>query len=179
MRGFGGITDALNSLLGTAGISLQPWVFPLIFAMAFLALFPHIRQNQRTQEARETIRKAAEDGGANSTEFQDRVIALAHGHATTLLVIASEAHKRGVKTLALRALHLLDETGKYRVDARKLRMNLLGPPPVHPEAEMAAIENLIDQGLYISAKERLERAKRFWPKASQWSEWEQRLREEE
>ena len=179
MRGFGGITDAINSLLATAGISLQPWAFPLLLALGFVALFPHIRQNQRTQQAREAIRKGVEDGGASSEAFQDRVIGLANGHATTLLVIASEAQKRGVKALALRALRLLEQTGKYRLDARKLRTEILGPPPAHPEAELAALEKLIAQGMHETAVARLERAKSFWPDDPRWTEWALKVEAEE
>ena len=179
MRGVGGITDALNSLMASAGVSVQPWFFPAIMMLIFTALIPHIRQNQRTQKAREQIRKWAENGGANSSAFQDEILDLAQGHATTLLVIGTEAHKRGVKTLAQRALHQLEQTGKHRNDARKLRAKLTGPPPLHPEAEIAAIEILIDQGLVEMARNRIEQARINWPENDAWTYWESKIASEE
>ena len=95
MRGFGGLTEAVDALLGSFGVSVQPWFFPALLAACFVLLFPQIRQNQRTQKARESIRRAADDGGANSEAFQEEMFALANGHPTTLLVICTEAQKRG------------------------------------------------------------------------------------
>ena len=179
MRGLGGITDALDSLLASAGISVEPWFFPLILLCVFASLVPHIRQNQRTQRARIAIREAVENGGAGTDAFQNQIIELANGHPTTLLVITTEAQKRGLNGLAKRALRMLEHTGKHRNDSRKLRVELDGPPPLHPEAEKAAIEQLIDQRLFPAAKARLQKAQSNWPNNSEWSLWEERIRTEE
>lgn len=179
MRGFGGLTDALDSLLGSAGISVQPWFFPALLMVAFGLLLPHIRQNQRTQRAREAIRKSVEEGGAASDTLREEVMSLANGHPTTLLVIAGEAHKRGFLELTRRALKALEQTGKYKREARQLRHTIDGPPPVHPEGELAVLETLIEQGLLGMARKRLERAERHWPHLTIWKEVAQRLNTEE
>jgi len=179
MRGLGGITDALDSLLATAGIAVEPWFFPLILMVVFAALVPHIRQNQRTQRARIAIREGVENGGAGTDAFQKHIIELANGHATTLLVITTEAQKRGLKGLARKSLRLLEQTGKHRNDARKIRVELEGRPPLHPEAENAAIEELVEQGLFRAAKARLEKAQLNWPNHSDWEFWEEKIKTEE
>ncbi len=179
MRGLGGITDAINSLLGSAGIEVQPWFFPAILLLGFSALVPHIRQNQRTQQAREKIREVAEDGGAANDQLHEQILTLAHGHPTTLLVITTEAQKRGLLVLAKRAFTLLEQTGKHRPDVRRLRNLLMGPPPLHPEAENAAIEKLLDQGLIGMARTRLDRARTNWPHHPDWDQWEAKLSVEE
>ena len=179
MRGFGGLTDSLDALLGSVGISVQPWVFPLLLAAGFVLLFPQIRQNQRTQKARESIRRAADNGGANSEAFRDEMFALANGHPTTLLVICTEAQKRGLLKLARAALRQLETTRKYRTEVVRLRQQLAGPPRVHPEAEIAAIEKLHSQGLAGMARARLERAERDWPGRPEWAAWTAKLDAEE
>ena len=179
MRGFGGLTEALDALLGSVGVSVQPWFFPLLLAGGFVLLFPQIRQNQRTQKAREAIRRAADDGGANSAAFQEEMFALANGHPTTLLVICTEAQKRGLLKLARASLTQLESTRKYRTEVVRLRQQLSGPPRVHPEAELAAIEKLHGQGLNGMARTRLERAQRDWPGRPEWTNWAQVLADEE
>ena len=179
MRGFGGLTEAVDALLGSFGVSVQPWFFPALLAAGFVLLFPQIRQNQRTQKARESIRRAADDGGANSEAFQEEMFALANGHPTTLLVICTEAQKRGQLKLARAALHRLEATRKYRTEVIRMRHKLSGPPRVHPEAELAAIEELHRQGLTGMAKTRLERAQRDWPGRPEWASWTAVLSAEE
>ena len=168
MRGFGGLTEAIDSLMGSLGLTVQPWFFPLLLGVGFLLLLPQIRQNQRTQRAREAIRQATASGGAASADLHDTVFGLASGHPTTLLVICTEAHSRGLLKLAAAALQRLEATKKYRVEALSLRQKLAGPPPLHPEAEAAALEALLDQGLYGLARNRLDRARRDWPDHPKW-----------
>ena len=179
MRGVGGLTDALDALMGSVGLTVQPWFFPLLLAAGFVLLFPQIRQNQRTQKAREAIRRAADTGGAGTEGFQTELFQLASDHPTTLLVICTEAHKRGLLKLARAALRRLEATKKYKTEVVRLRQQLSGPPPVHPEAEFAALEKLHRQGLIGMARERLQRAKRDWPARPEWTEWEAILSTEE
>ena len=40
MRGFGGLTEAVDALLGSFGVSVQPWFFPALLAACFVLLFP-------------------------------------------------------------------------------------------------------------------------------------------
>ena len=117
--------------------------------------------------------------GANSDTFQDEMFALANGHPTTLLVICTEAQKRGLLKLSRAALRRLEKTRKYRTEVVRLRQQLAGPPRVHPEAEIAAIEKLYSQGLAEMARNRLERAERDWPGRPEWVTWRSKLDAEE
>jgi hypothetical protein len=179
MRGFGGMTDAIDTLLATAGVSVPTWFFPALLAIGFAFLFPHIRQNQRTQRARERIQQRAEQGGGTQPAFREELLELANGHPTTLLVIATEAYKRGLLQLSKTALTALERTGKHKGDARLLRKQLDGPPRVHPQAEVAAIEMLCSQGLFIMATKRLDRAKQDWPGLEIWDELRDNILSEE
>jgi hypothetical protein len=179
MRGLGGMTDAINALFASAGVSVPVWFFPALLGIGFAYLLPHIRQNRRTQQAREAIKTGAEEGGSAHPDFSKSVLSLAQGHPTTLLVIATEAHKRGLLGLSRDALMALESTGKYKGDCRRLRQQLDGPPPIHAEAEIAAIEKLVAQGLYGMAQVRIDRGRLHWPDRSDWADWETRMQVEE
>ena len=163
MRGFGGLTEAIDSVLGSFGVSLPPWAFPALLVVGFVALFPHIRQNQRTNKARIKIRECSESGGSTDPQFQQSLFELAHDHPITLNVIATEAHKYGLLDIAKRALRELQAAGGSPSDVHRLHRLLYGPPPVHPEAEYAVIENLIAQGLHATATSRTRSAQQHWP----------------
>ena len=179
MRGLGGMTDAINALFASAGVAVPVWFFPVLLSIGFAYLLPHIRQNRRTQQAREAIKTGAEEGGSTHPDFRARVLGLAQGHPTTLLVIATEAHKRGLLGLSRDALLALERTGKHKTDCRRLRQQLDGPPPIHAEAEIAAIEKLVAQGLYGMAQVRIDRGRLHWPERREWADWQAKMRTEE
>ena len=179
MSGAGGITEALDSLLASAGLTLPPWLIPAIFMVGFLFLLPHIRQNQRTHKARKMIQERTALGGARSETVHQEILALANGNPITFVVIADEAHRRGLTELARKALRALEQTGKRHADIRRLRTAIDGPMPIFPEAEREAIINLMSKGLFGLAEKRLERAKRHWPNQKMWVELEQKVAQEE
>ena len=179
MRGFGGLTEAIDAMLASAGLSLPPWAFPALLVVVFIFLLPHIRQNQRTQRARQIIRERSEAGGTTTDTFHSELLNLASGHAVTLLVIANEAHKFGQIPMAKKALTALEATGRYRTETHRLRTVLFGPPPVHPEAEYAAIEKLMDQELWGLASTRILRAQQHWPHEPRLARWLAEVPEEE
>jgi len=179
MRGFGGLTEAIDAMLASAGLSLPPWAFPALLGVGFIFLLPHIRQNQRTQRARKLIRERSESGGTATETFHRELLDLASGHAVTLLVIANEAHKFGQIPMAKKALTALEATGRYRTETHRLRTLLFGPPPVHPEAEYAAIEKLMDQELWGLASTRIRRAQQHWPHEQRLANWLNQMPREE
>ena len=65
--------------------------------------------------------------------------------------------------LTRKATSALEQTGKRIADVKRLRLLLNGPPPTHPEGEIAAIEALHKQGLIPLAQNRLKRAQEHWP----------------
>jgi hypothetical protein len=131
--------------------------------IGFLFLLPQIKQNQRTNLARQRIRELAHDGGANSGQEHADLLALSKNHPVTLVVIADESHRRGMLSLTRKATLALEETGKRIADVQRLRLLLNGPAPIHPEGEIAAIESLHSQGLIPLAQNRLRRAQEHWP----------------
>lgn len=179
MRGFGGMTEAIDALVASTGLSFPPWAFPALLVVCFLFLLPHIRQNQRTQQARRLIRERSESGGAASNTFHKELLKLASGHAVTLLVIANEAHKYGQIPMAKKALTALEATRTYRTETHQLRTLLYGAPPVHPEAEYAVIEKLIDQELWGLASNRIRRAQKHWPHEPRLAKWLMEMPKEE
>ena len=179
MKGFGGLTEAIDSLLSSAGLSLPPWAIPAVLVLAFGLLLPHIRQNQRTHRARILIRERSEHGGGHPTSFHDELIALANDHAVTLSVIAHEAHKYGFLTLAKRAYQELRRVGADPTELHKLHRTLYGPPPVHPEAEYAAIELQLEQGLNELAAKRINSALAHWPHDARLQKYAETLGAEE
>jgi hypothetical protein len=94
-------------------------------------------------------------------------------------VIADEAHRRGLLTLARKALTALEQTGKRAPDIRRLRSLLDGPAPVFPDGEAEAIASLMSKGLHGLARTRLVRAQRHWPNNPVWAEWTAKLDAEE
>jgi len=179
MRGGGGLTEALNSVIESTGLVLPPWAFPAVLMIGFLFLLPHIRQNQRTHNARKMIQERTAHGGAQNDAIHREILDLAQGHPVTLVVIADEAHRRGLPMLARRALSELEGTGKRIPDIRRLRTLLHGPAPVFSDGEEEAIESLLGKGLTGLARNRLERARRHWPDNPVWDDWEARLTAEE
>ena len=163
MRGFGGMTEALDSLIGSTGFQIEPWTVPAVLFIAFLFLLPQIKQNQRTNLARQRIRELAHQGGANSNEEHLELLKLSKNHPVTLVVIADESHRRGMLALTRKATSALEQTGKRIADVKRLRLLLNGPAPTHPEGEIAAIEALHKQGLIPLAQNRLKRAQEHWP----------------
>ena len=179
MRGFGGLTDALDSLLASAGVNLPPWAVPAVFVGLFIALLPHIRQNQRTSKVRVLIRERSESGGSGTEEFHQELFKLANGHAVTLNVLANEAQKYGFLDLAKKALVELTAAGGHPSDLHRLHRALYGPPPVHPASEYAAIESLLNQGLSALAEKRIDAALHHWPGDHQLLQLRSRVHAEE
>ncbi len=179
MSGAGGITDALDSLLASAGLTLPPWLIPAVLMVGFLFLLPHIRQNQRTHKARKMIQERTALGGARSDSVHQEILDLADGNPITFVVIADEAHRRGLTELARKALRALENTGKRPADIRRLRTAIDGPMPIFPDAEKEAIIDLASKGLFGLAEKRLDRAKRHWPNQRMWPELERQIAQEE
>ena len=118
-------------------------------------------------------------GGARSASVHQEILELALGNPITLVVIADEAHRRGLMDLARKALRALEQTGKRPADIRRLRTAIDGPMPIFPDAERDAILDLAAKGLIGLAEKRLERARRHWPNHHMWSELDEKLAVEE
>ena len=175
MRGQGGMTEALDALLGGFGLELPPWLLPALIGIAFLFLLPHIRQNHRTSQARKAIRAFANDGDPDPDGARAKILSMAGPQPLGLIGVADEAIRRGLVQLARDATDRLEETGKRRTDLLRLRAALDGPIPAHLEGELAAIENFIDHALYGAAKERIQRSRNYWPSSAALDALEQRI----
>lgn len=165
MGRLGGITETLSQLLEQAGIALPPWTFPGIIALLFLAVLPMIRRNSRVHRARLLVQEIASERTVDRTGRKAQAIELVADHPVGLVGLADEAIRRGVRDLAKLALDELKEHGRPVQDIHRLQLELYGPPPAHLEGELAAIEQLLANGVRSAAMERLERALGTWPDA--------------
>ena len=163
MGRLGGITETLSKLLEHAGISLPPWAFPGLIGLAFLAVFPWLRQNHRLHRARQIVAEIASERSADRAALKSKAVALVARHPNGLVGLADEAIRRGLHDLAEQALTQLMVHGKPAVEIRRLRQALHGPPPTHLEGELAAIEALLAQELPAAAIQRVRRAQQHWP----------------
>ncbi len=163
MGRLGGITDTLSQLLEHAGITLPPWAFPVLIGVAFLGALPWLRQNQRTHRARLLVAEIASERDADRQALKRQAIEAVAGHPVGLVGLADEALRKGLQDLAASALEELKKNGKPVLEIRRLQEAIHGPPPAHLEGELAAIEQLLSQGLPAAALKRVRRAQQHWP----------------
>ncbi len=125
------------------------------------------------------IQERTAKGGAQSSVIHGEILDLANNHPVTLVVIADEAHRRGLIGLARKALRRLEKTGKRVADIRRLRALIDGPAPIFPVAEEEAILSLIERGLPGLAQKKIDRARVHWPQLAIWQDLESRIGAEE
>lgn len=157
------LTKTLNDVVGAFGLELEPWMAPLFAVCIALLVLPAYRKNFHTKKARKKVQAASVSGGEERKQLERESFELVDGNPFGLMVVAEEAHKRGMRPLAERALRALDATGKRRVEAKALRIKLGLERAITAEGEAVAIENLLDAGLVERAAERLEAAERAFP----------------
>ena len=158
------LKETLDSLLGAAGLQLEPWMAPIAAVLLAMLVMPAWRRNFRTKQARKRIQDLSNAPLEQRERLRSEVLRLVHGNPFGLVVVVEEALKRGNRGLALGALAALEETGKRRDEARRLRLKVSGDRPTTPEAEALAVERLREAGLEDAAAERLRVARQKWPK---------------
>ena len=145
------------------GIPPQPWMLPACVLLLGALSWPLIRRTQRISSARKLVAEAQRSSGPERLALQDQVMTLVGSHPMGLVGVVEEALRRQQTDLARRALDALVETGKERIHAKRLHASVHGPPPTSVEAELAAIERLLEADMGHQAAERLRRALQRWP----------------
>lgn len=158
------LKETLDSLLGAAGLQLEPWMAPIVAVLLAVLVMPAWRRNFRTKQARKRIQELSNAPPEMRARLQDEVLELTGDNPFGLVVVVEEALKRGNRGLAKAALSVLEATGKRRDEARRLRVKVTGERPTTPEAEALAVERLREAGLEDVAAERLHAARQKWPK---------------
>ncbi len=170
------LTQTLEGLVEAAGLQLEPWMAPAVAVCVAVLLLPSWRRNFRTKQARKRLVAAGLVGGEARAALEDEALDLVAGNPFGLVVVAEEAHKRGMGRLAERALAGLEATGKRRDELRRLRRLIFDLKPVTAEGEALAVERLLEAGLVEQARERFEAASARYPASAALVELEERLR---
>lgn len=158
-----GILLLWDKLLGAFGVTPEPWMLPAFVLTLGALSWPLVRRTQRISRARKLIADAGRATGDARVALQDQVLALVGDHPMGLVGVVEEAMRREQVPLARRALTTLVATGKERIHTKRLYAEVHGPPPTSIEAELAAIERLLDAKMLSQAERRLTRARHRWP----------------
>ena len=158
-----GLTDAVNSLLAEFGVELAPWMAPVFGLLLGALLLPMILRNDRTGRARKLIPRLVETSAAERDAARARILALVADNPVGLVVVAEESLRRGQVPLARMAVAALVRSGKRPADARRLLLELEGPPPTMPTEAALVVERLLSAGLLDEAERRLASAVARWP----------------
>ncbi len=169
------VTQTLEGLLAAAGLQLEHWMAPAVAVFVALLILPSWRRNFRTKQARKRLLAASLVGGEERAGLEDEALELVHGHPFGLIVVAEEAHKRGMAKVARRALLGLEGTGKRKDELRRLRRLIVGELPVTAEGEALAIERLLEAGMDEQARLRFEAASARYPSAEALLELRERI----
>lgn len=156
------LTGMLDTLFQVLGVQLPSWGGTVLLLGLLALLGPFFYRNSRTKKARKKLQALSLEGGQARLDGEEEVLELVRGHSFGLVVVVEEAHKRGMRRLADRALEELDRTGKHRDQFRRLSREL-GEKPTTPAAEAIAIERLRDLGLHAQAGVRLDKALSRFP----------------
>lgn len=154
------LLDLIPTMLG---VSLPPWAVPVALLMLGLILWPLIRGNLRTDEARKLVRRAARERGPERERLGREALRNVEGRPTGLLVVAEAAHAAGMDELAKDALRRLRATGKMPEHVLRLERAVFGHQPGTPEEALLTIERLLESGAVAAARERWRAARQRWP----------------
>lgn len=151
------LTGMLDTVFQVLGVQLPSWGGTVILLALLAMLGPFFYRNSRTKKARKRLQSLSLEGGQARLDGEQEVLDLVRGHAFGLVVVVEEAHKRGMRRLANRALEELGNSGKHRSEFKRLTREF-GEKPTTPAVEAIAVERLLEAGLRVKAQERLDKA---------------------
>jgi len=164
MRGMGGITDAIGTMLSLLGIELAPWMAPAFIGLVFVALSPWVIQNMQTSRARAILKESRVLDGEARDAMEQKALAAVAGKPHGLVAMVEEAHRMRRNGLARRALvELKALTGPTSEVARLARLTDPEPLPGSPAQLGLMVEKLRSAGLHEKADRRLQRGLTRWP----------------
>lgn len=159
----GGLRQLVEMVTTLLGLHLKPWMGPAGLLGAIVLLWPWIRVNVRTGDARKMMVRASRERGAERVRLEAEALALVGQGPDGLVVIAKEAIEQGRKELAAQAVEKLRATGKRLPDLRKLERALEPPLPGTAAEAAIVIERMLETGMRDVALARLGQARRKWP----------------
>ncbi len=154
------MTKTIEDVVNALGLQLEPWMAPAFAICIALMVLPFWKRNFGTKSMRKRVQAASVVHGEERARLSAEAFALVDGNPFGLMVLVEEAHNRGMRPLAERALAALDASGKRRSEAKALRLKLGLQRLTTAEAEAVAIENFLAAGLDERARERLDAAER-------------------
>lgn len=160
------VTRGLPELLSTLTTAVPPWVL----AVAVVALLPlvvpawlrYVRGKQIRGRLRTAFRETRE---ARRAALIDEAFSLAGERPLLVVVLADAALAMGMRLVVQRAVERLDALGGPVADRRRLRRELKGEARAagHPVEEVVVVERMLDEGLLVAARARLDEALARFP----------------
>jgi hypothetical protein len=158
-----GLRNLLDTFFAYEGWTLPPWAMPAVVVALVIALWPLIRKNNATGDARKRFLAAGRETGAERARLEGEAFALVADNPVGLVVLAEEALKAGRTELATRAIDALRATKKRPDDVARLTRLLEGPQPANATDAAMKIERMLAQGMRDEARARWEKWRRRWP----------------
>ena len=158
-----GISQIVNDLALSLGIELPPWSGAAAALLIFAFCFPIFLRNARAARAKKMLKRSDLSSGAEREVFEKKAIDLVGTNPHGLLTLADTAQKLNRYTLANELLNRLPKTKKLNREARRLRNKMTPRGELTIDSAAFAIENLLQEGLYDAANDRLDKALLRWP----------------
>ncbi len=149
--------ELVETFVQITGVRLQAWMAPAFFLLVGLLLFPMIRRTHRVGKARKRLRLIPYRRLAERQRLVDEAMSL-----------VEEAMRLGRRRVVERALAELEGSGRYQRQRRALQQQLEKPGAHSALEARAAIEHLVEAGLYDEARRRLELSRQRWPSVREW-----------
>lgn len=159
----GGLGQLVQSLLALAEGVVPRWVLAVALAVVVALIWPSIRRNSRTEEARKRFRTATRFGFEERVRREDEALAMVEGNADGLVSLADLALAEGRPRIVALALASLVRLGTRPIEVRRLERTIEGPQPATALEAAILVERLLSQGQMDEAARRLERARVRWP----------------
>ncbi len=162
------MTRAFTDIAQLIGQVIPPWALvPLVLLLALAALpfwLQSVKGKQISGLARRMVRAPTEE----REQMLERVLALAGSKPALLRTAIEQAIKYDHLDLRKRALAALEDTGKAPQDVAQIRAKLEPEPkPVpHPLEVAVNVERLIGEGMFDTARLRLDEALIRYPRDS-------------
>ena len=154
----------MGDMLGTLGALLPPWALALLLGVVLVIAFPFWLQSTRSRQIGSRARRMVRSEGEQRQALLKEILGLAGSRPTLLASAAENALKYGVHDLRAAAIEELERVGAQKELAffrEKLGKEV--KPFGHPVEASVAIERLLRQGMFDTARERLAEAQQKWP----------------
>ncbi len=168
MGRFNVVKELVETFVTLTGIQLQAWMAPAFFLVVGILLFPAIRRTHRTGRARKRLRLIAYRRLDERQRLEDEALSLVRGNPSGQLAIAQEALRLGRKDLARKVLDGMEPRRRHQAEVLRLQRQLEEPGAHSALEAQAAIDRLIEAGLYAEARRRQVLAERRWPGVDRW-----------